>query len=590
MKFNKIILPFALLLSLTSCGGTTSSPSFDDSNDIPTEIPTEVPTEIPTETPTETPTDEPSKVYEKDEEGFFILENEYFSSYSQEDGKKQSKLKYSGEVPNMTYSSYFRLYVGENRIPIYSVKVNNSHSWYDGELSRMENGVAIINLEGCATFKLQTSFLINNIFEITPKVKKVNYEIDEDRRVVTFDINSNGQYTLEFRGGRTLHLFVNPYEGYENLTKYQNVIRFKKGVHTKSNNSYIDSNNTVSIPSNTTVILEPGSIVEAKFAAYKKENIQIIGDGIVLGANFKRSPITGDVTVPFDFSHVKNLEFAGISALDPAGWCYNIYFCDNVFIDDIKIISSRHNGDGISMQSTSNVVVEDSFLRTWDDSLVVKNYPLWENRNVQGTTRNHIYRRCLIWTDLAQSMEIGFETVGQTLEDITFEDIIVLHNYHKAPISIHNGNNAHVKDIEFKNITIEEAKVGLGDGWNRLIDISNEYSTAWSEKQGHTSLGEMDGVLLKNIYAIDGTQNPLVKVHGAIDPREEFSKEIHYVKNVQFIDVKIYDEILTETYSNFKTKYVQNVTVTQTGNEITGCSTYWTENHEYGKNIMVDVA
>ena len=43
-------------------------------------------------------------------------------------------------------------------------------------------------------------------------------------------------------------------------------------------------------------------------------------------------------------------------------------------IDGVKIITARPNGDGITVQSSRNVTVSNSFVRTWDDSLVVKNY------------------------------------------------------------------------------------------------------------------------------------------------------------------------------------------------------------------------
>ena len=82
-----------------------------------------------------------------------------------------------------------------------------------------------------------------------------------------------------------------------------------------------------------------------------------------------------------------------------------------------------------------------------------------------------------IWTDLAQCLEIGYETYGKRMEDISFEDIIIIHAYHNAPISIHNGNNAEIKNIKFKNILIEDASMGQGNGKNYLIDFSTEFSS-----------------------------------------------------------------------------------------------------------------
>ena len=580
-KTLKTLSFLVLLASLISCGPSTSEQS---TSTLPPTTSISEPASV--ETTTTTTTEEP-KEYEKDEEGFFILEDDYFSSYSKDDGLPQSKLKYADYVENTEYSTYFRLYVGDKQIPIYNVKVNNGHSWSESQLSRIESGVAIINLEGRAQFKLQTKFLIHDTLSVRPLDKNVHYSIDENRRVVSFEITSTGQYTFEFRGGRTLHLFVNPYVGYESYAKYSNVIRFPKGVHTKSNNKYIDSNNKITLNSNTTVILEPGSIIEGAFTASNAENIQIIGDGSVSGANFIRDPIEGKVTVPYDFNYCKNIEFIGISTLDPAGWCYNIYFCNNVKFHDIKIISSRHNGDGISLQSTQNVEVTDCFLRTWDDSLVVKNYPRWYDRTQHGSTTNIKFKRCLLWTDLAQSMEIGFETVGKVMNNISFEDIRVLHNFHKAPISIHNANNADIRNVTFKNITIEDASAGLGDGWTRIIDFSNEFSSTWSTNHTTTSLGSTENVYLDNILFIEGTKNPRVRIYGGIDPREGFDKSIHYFNKVEFKDVYIYDKWLDETFENLEMKYAVDITFIKEREKVTGASICWKENTEYGANISI---
>ena len=103
--------------------------------------------------------------------------------------------------------------------------------------------------------------------------------------------------------------------------------------------------------------------------------------------------------------------------------------------------------------------VKECFIRSWDDSLVVKNYPKWSNKSEHGATRNIRFNNIIIWTDLAQSMEIGYETIGEVLEDVIFDNITVLHNLHKPVISIHNANNANIKNIIFRNITVEDASM-----------------------------------------------------------------------------------------------------------------------------------
>ena len=95
--------------------------------------------------------------------------------------------------------------------------------------------------------------------------------------------------------------------------------------------------------------------VFAAFFAHGGNNIKIVGGGIIDGSVFERNANINIQTIPYEFNYCSNLMFKGIVTTDPAGWCYNIYYCDAVVLDNIKIISSRSNGDGVSIQSCKNV-------------------------------------------------------------------------------------------------------------------------------------------------------------------------------------------------------------------------------------------
>ena len=519
-------------------------------------------------------------IYEKDEEGFYILEDDYFKDEIKTDNLKISKLRYNDNIPEDERYSQLRLYAGSHEIPLFNCKTNFSHTWNGDAPERMDNSVAVIEMEGKINFKLQANFAYLNECTIRPLDSKIIPSIDNNRRVISFTIDSPGKYTIELRSNRALHLFVNEYGKYDSYKNESNVIYFGPGIHTKDNSNYIDSNSHISIGSNTTIFVDYNAIVRASFGAYRQNNIKIVGSGIIDGSVFPRSATTGETKVPYDFNYCTNLDFEGITTTDPAGWVYSIYFCNNVNFDNVNIISSRSNGDGISIQSSSNVTGNDCFVRSWDDSIVIKNYPEWSNRSSLGTTRNINFTNCIIWTDLAQSLEIGFETLGQVMEDITFDNITILHNFHKAPISIHNSNNADLKNVTFSNITIEDANMGKGDGNNILIDFSSEYSYTWSTKQGVTSLGSVDGVNVSNVLVIY-SKNPLVSIKGGIDPRPSYSKEPHMISNVSFEDVSISGVILDENYNKLEMAYCENVKFTKTGKQIKGATINKIDSSEY---------
>ena len=529
--------------------------------------------------------EEESKTYVKDEEGFYILEDDYFSYKEDEsDTKKKNKVHVPELVNEKPTYSQTRLFIGDKQVPVYNVKTNFSQSWHPEAPNRMSNAVASFGLEGKVEVKLQLNFNSERHIVIRPLDKNVPFKYDKSRRVISFTINSEGQYTVELTNDRVLHLFVNKMSVYTN--PFDNAIVFKKGVHNHNNDNRIDGGNNIWISSGSKIYLEDGAFVEGKFISNNTSNIQIVGPGFIDGSVFERNANTGKVLVPIEFNYCSNITLKDFAVLDPAGWCFNMYFCNDTTIDNCKVISSRSNGDGISLQSCNRVNVINCFVRSWDDSLVVKNYPRWDNRNIEGSTTDILFDNCVLWTDLAQSMEVGFECVGATMQNIIFQNITVLHNLHKPVFSIHNGNNANINGVKYINITVEDASMGGGDGTNTLVDFSVLYSSTWSDQHKVTSLGKVDNVELNNVLVLDGKINPEIKISGCIDPRDGYSKEVHYVKDVTFKDFSLYGDQIDKTYTKYNETYAQNVSFTKTDNEITGHRFSISDVSEYGQNII----
>ena len=203
--------------------------------------------------------------------------------------------------------------------------------------------------------------------------------------------------------------------------------------------------------------------------------------------------------MPVSITNAHDFTIRDITILDPSAWTVNLYKCKNAVIDNVKIIGARSNSDGITMQNVENVLVQNCFVRSWDDNLVVKGY----NGNVDGVT----CRNCVLWTDLAQSCEIGYETRAQFIRNITFEDITVLHSFHKPVISIHNSDSAAVTQVAFRNITVEDARMGAGDGTPYLIDLTTTKSQ-WSVASRR---GTIDQVSIQHVSVLSGNR-PVIRI------------------------------------------------------------------------------
>ena len=349
---------------------------------------------------------------------------------------------------------------------------------------------------------------------------------------IFFELDQPAKLTIEVNGNikRAIHIFANPLEKNAPKKGDANVIYFGPGIHKVGR---------IPVESNQTVYISGGAVIYGCIKAENLENLKIAGRGIIDGSVYDRWV---DTTVPIDLRNCKNSSVEGIVLLDPAAWTLNIFECQNIDIDDVKIISARSNSDGITIQSSSDVNVHNCFVRSWDDSLVVKGY----GKDTKGIT----FENCILWTDLAQSCEIGYETRANTIEDITFKNITVLHNFHKPVLSIHNGDNALVRNIHYQNIQVEDASMGMGDseGYNYLIDLFIGNSQ-WSKTNER---GSIQDVYFDNIEIIGG------KFQGS---RIYGFDEVHRIKNVNIKGLKILGEEIKDAKSGkFKANnYVEGI-------------------------------
>ena len=421
----------------------------------------------------------------------------------------------------MESSSLVDISVEGHPVFVYETRVNHRRSFtytYSTDVAP----VAIFDFEG----KIKVDVTVNDVTSITSAtVSPLSYGIDTSIQgnTISFYLEYSGNYTVEYDGlsEKAIHIFANPLEKEPLTAEDMNPgdVYIGPGVY---------SAGAIPTKSNQTIYLAGGAYVYGQIRAEGIENLTIRGRGIIAGSIYDRTA-ANQFTLPIEIKSSKNIKIEGITILDPAGWAVTLYKDENVEVDNLKIMTARGNGDGISVQSCKDVTVKGGFVRTWDDSLVVKN-------SDRGSTNNILFDGVVVWTDLAQSMEVGYETNGPVMDNIEFRNITVVHNFHKAAMSIHNCDDAHITNVKYRNITIEDAQ-NLGDvrddGENDfLIDMTVAYNLEWSESEGMR--GSVEGVLFENII-----------VHKMLDTvisRAEGEAPGSDIKNVTFRDIKIEDK------------------------------------------------
>jgi hypothetical protein len=301
-----------------------------------------------------------------------------------------------------------------------------------------------------------------------------------DGSAISFAIEKPGQYTVEVNGThRALHLFADPPERDSPKPDDPGVRTFGPGVHCAG---------LIRMESGQTLYLAAGAVVYGAILAEKVRDITIRGRGILDGSRFSREHLTGLVCL-YD---CENVLIEGITLRDSPVFNVMPMACHGMHIRNIKLIGNwRYNSDGVDFSNCRDCSLEDSFLRTFDDSVCVKGYesfgpflyrlrlagesPMDRRFTVDGVegTFAELQRRfgtypclpdvcdnirvrgCVIWCDWGRPLEVGAETEADEIHDLRFEECDLIHNICGSILSVQNSDRARCRDIIYRDIRVE---------------------------------------------------------------------------------------------------------------------------------------
>ena len=277
---------------------------------------------------------------------------------------------------------------------------------------------------------------------VRPKSLGVVPRVDKEKKEITFAIPKRSPVVVEFGGDfhRCLHLL--PFPIYKRPDKdAPNVRYFGPGAHNVGR---------VDLKSGDRVFVDAGAVVLGGFFGEGIEDVVISGPGIVDAGPFERGAVGGI----FRFLDCKNITIDGIVQRDTDVWSTTLLRCDDVTIRNTKLVGLwRYNADGIDVCNSERVLVEDSFLRTFDDSLVVKGLDQGKD-GAQKPSKDLTFRRNVVWCDWGRAMELGAETRAPFFENIRFEDSDIIRATHIA-MDVQHGDRAVIKNVVFDNIRVE---------------------------------------------------------------------------------------------------------------------------------------
>jgi hypothetical protein len=145
--------------------------------------------------------------------------------------------------------------------------------------------------------------------------------------------------------------------------------------------------------------------------ATNADHIAIVGLGTLNG-----DPAIGDLRNPrgpvmIEFTGCKDIHLDGFNDRYRRLWSIHFLYCQNVDVRNLNIRTTRNNGDGIDVDSSTDVLIEHCDIDTGDDCISLKSGRGAKAFHEAKPTRNIMISDCILGSDFA-GVGIGTEMSG----------------------------------------------------------------------------------------------------------------------------------------------------------------------------------
>ena len=152
------------------------------------------------------------------------------------------------------------------------------------------------------------------------------------------------------------------------------------------------------------------------------------------------------------FYNSKNILIDGVNILGGPMWTIHPVYSQNIIIKNTNIKTLASNGDGIVIDSSKNVLIQNNTLSTSDDAIVIKS-----GRDKEGWTVNKPSRNIVIQNNTVNhahaGIGIGSEMSGG-VENVLVDNIKINNANRGFRLKTTTGRGGFVKNIIFQNSQI----------------------------------------------------------------------------------------------------------------------------------------
>jgi len=231
-------------------------------------------------------------------------------------------------------------------------------------------------------------------------------------------------------------------------------------------------------------------------------NVAIVGGGVIRarGDRWHREVYKAKLRRPrfFQFRRCEDVRLDGFRVRGSPMWTIHLLMSRKVLLRGLDVFARGYNTDGVDVDSSQDVLIEDCRLDQGDDGFVMKSGKNEEGRRRAMPTKNVKIRNCTV-VNGHTLLGIGSELSGG-IEDICLENCRVEGEVWKVLfIKSSRARGGWARNISVRNVTCERAKVCI-------FGIRTDYAdTSYSpDSSGGAFLTPMENVVVQDVTVDHG--------------------------------------------------------------------------------------
>ncbi|KAF4839803.1 Polygalacturonase [Colletotrichum siamense] len=375
-------------------------------------------------------------------------------------------------------------------VPAYAIEVANANITRN-DFNRHTVALASFDISGPVDIKVTYTACLVEEAIIRPVSLGIDTQVHEG--VITFTLNESRDVMLEINNNKwkALHLLTNEIDANAPTQDTDDIWYFGPGINQGTAYSNITDGVNLMVPSGKTVYLAGGAFITCRLNFVGVANSAVRGHGFVLRP--KGGYVHREHGGAIHMSNANNILVEKVTSIGANGFSLSAGECDGVRVDGYRSFSFAANGDGIDFFCSSNIMVENCFLRNSDDTIALYSHR-W---NWYGDSKNITIRNCVLLPEIAHAINMG--THGnparpETTSNIRISNIDILDHeenqlWYQGCIAINAADENLFHDIRIENVRVERITKG------QLFNLRVMENAMWTTAPGR---GIRD-VVFKNI-------------------------------------------------------------------------------------------